>query len=79
MAVEAQSDVREWEQWPVLQRPARYSVAVIVFCLCAGLRFGLTQILGSTLPYTIFSLGILISGWYGGFGPGLLTTGLAGQ
>src|SRR5690349_11412426 len=50
-----------------------YAVAV----LCAGLivlaRLALTPILPTGYPFITLFIGVLVSAWYGGFGPGLAT------
>ena len=64
---------------PSLDRRARLRYAVAVGSLVLALRFSLTPILGVQLPTLIFYFypAIVVSAWFGGFGPGLLTTALS--
>jgi len=54
----------------------RYGFAVA--CAAAGVlaRIGLDALWGPKYPYLIFHPAVLLAAWLGGFGPGLLTTGL---
>jgi two-component system, chemotaxis family, CheB/CheR fusion protein len=56
----------------------RYIFAL--FCFAAGLltRLAFSGYLGTTLPFITFFPGVMLSAWYGGLGPGLLTTLLGG-
>jgi PAS domain S-box-containing protein len=64
---------------PLLDRPAWLGYAVAVGCLvlALALRFSLTPILGVHMPTLTFFPAIVVSAWFGGFGPGLLTTALS--
>jgi PAS domain S-box-containing protein len=64
---------------PSLDRPARlrYAVAIGSLVLALALRLSLTPILGVQLPTLTFPAAIVVSAWFGGFGPGLLTTALS--
>jgi PAS domain S-box-containing protein len=64
---------------PLGSRPAwlRYSFAVAAAFLAVLLRFALGVSAGPALPYLTFFAAVFVSAWYGGFGPGLVTTGLS--
>jgi two-component system sensor kinase FixL len=57
-------------------RPAllRYGVAVVAFALSLAFRYATRNAFGTTVPYLQFYPAVLIAAWYGGAGPGLLTT-----
>lgn len=55
---------------------ARWALALALVALATVLRLGLASWVGTTL-YLIFVPAVLGSAWYGGFGPGLLATGLS--
>jgi PAS domain S-box-containing protein len=57
---------------------ARYVFALVAVPLAALLRAGLDPLLGDTVPYIIFFPTVVLCAWYGGLGPGLLSTALAG-
>src|SRR6266852_8920907 len=61
---------------PFRSRPAwlRYSAAVAAAFLAVLLRFALGPAAGHALPYLSFFTFVILSAWYGGFGPGLVTT-----
>jgi PAS domain S-box-containing protein len=59
------------------RRRWRFGVAILVFVLSGLLRVLLHPILGLTVLYTTFFGGIMLSAWYGGLAPGLLTTVLS--
>ncbi|HKP10511.1 MAG TPA: DUF4118 domain-containing protein, partial [Blastocatellia bacterium] len=50
----------------------RYGVAVVVTALAALLRGLLEPVIGNEFPFITFFLGVAISAWYGGLGPGLV-------
>ena len=54
----------------------RYGVAVLVVCLAAGLTLLLPPIAHGT-PFLFFFAAVMLSAWYGGLGPALLTIILA--
>lgn len=56
---------------------ARYAVAVTAIAAAVGLRLLLHQWLGTSVPYLQFFGAILLTAFYGGFGPGALATALA--
>jgi signal transduction histidine kinase len=62
---------------PIPSNSYRYAFAVGVTLLALLLRLGLSPVLHATSPFMLFTLAAVISAWYGGFGPGLLST-LAG-
>lgn len=51
-----------------------YIVAFTASLAIAVLRFALTDMLGDVAPFLPFVLAVMLSGWYGGLGPGLLAT-----
>jgi PAS domain S-box-containing protein len=52
----------------------RYSVALLSFAFSLILRLSLSSEVGVKVPYIPFIPAIMVSGWYGGLGPGLLVT-----
>ena len=54
----------------------RYGVAVLVVCLAAGLTLLLPPVATGT-PFLFFFAAVILSAWYGGLGPALLTILLA--
>jgi PAS domain S-box-containing protein len=64
--------VPDWP-WPV-----RYSLAVGFAASAIALRAVLTVLWGYDLPFLTFFPAIALSAWTGGFGPGVLATGLCG-
>ncbi|MFT3767939.1 MAG: ATP-binding protein [Minicystis sp.] len=60
------------------RRLAAYAVAVIATVLLLGVRLGLNDVLHTRGSYVLFFLGILLSAWIGGFGPGSVATLLSG-
>ena len=61
------------EQRP-LPAQVRYFVALAVVGATFGLRLALIPFIGSDVPFISFLLAVVISSWFGGFGPGVLTT-----
>jgi PAS domain S-box-containing protein len=57
-------------------RLVRFSVAVLIAGAALLFRAALDPIIGNAARYTFFFLGVLVSAWFGGFGPGLLTTAI---
>ena len=51
----------------------RYALAVGVVALAFALRYGIYDTLDHRLPFSFFTTATLISAWYGGLGPGMLT------
>lgn len=52
----------------------RYGAAVVVFVAALILRYPLRGALGAGAPYLFFSPAVILASWYGGLGPGVLTT-----
>src|SRR4051794_21322375 len=52
----------------------RYTFAVAAFLLGLIARIVLSPALGPTVPYITFFPSVILSAWYGGFGPGVVTT-----
>jgi signal transduction histidine kinase/CheY-like chemotaxis protein len=61
-----------------VNRPAgiRYGIAIATFVVAALLRWALMPVFGSSLPYITFYPAIMVTAWYGGLAPGLLTTAM---
>ncbi len=53
---------------------ARYVVAIAAPIAALFIRFSFAPLLGDKVPYVTFFLATTISAFFGGFGPGLLTT-----
>src|SRR5215467_5842790 len=56
----------------------RYVFAIAVVAVATLARFALEPVLDLKAPFTLYFLGVVLSAWFGGFGPGLLATALAG-
>lgn len=54
--------------------PWRYAIALGSVAAGLALRFALTAVLGSTVPYITFFPAVMFAAWFGGFGPGILAT-----
>ena len=55
-----------------------YAIAVIASAIAAAVPYLLHPILGERFPLAAFPAAVVVAAWFGGFGPGLLTT-LAGS
>ncbi len=66
----------EHESHPLWTAVVRYGVAVLVVCLAAGLTLLLPPIAQGT-TFLFFFAAVMLSAWYGGLGPALLTIILA--
>lgn len=55
-----------------------YVVALLVTTVALMVRWPMWSLLGDSVPFITFFAAITLSGWYGGLGPGLLTTVLSG-
>jgi len=64
------------EQRPLSAR-IRYLVALGVVAATLGLRIILMPYLGREVPFISFFLSVVISSWFGGFGPGVLATAVS--
>src|SRR5689334_4946118 len=60
-----------------LTRTQRYSIAVLGVIVTALLRAALDPVLRTDLPLFLFVIPVILAGWYGGLGPGLLATFLS--
>ena len=60
--------------WPAL---FRYLAAIVAVGLSAVLRLWLYPVLGDTVPYITFFLGVALAAWIGGFGPAALAVALS--
>lgn len=54
----------------------RYGVALLSAVLAVFIRSLLTPLWGGQLPFLTLFPAVLVSAWYGGLGPGLVTTAL---
>jgi PAS domain S-box-containing protein len=54
----------------------RYGVALVIAALAVLLREALTPLWGHQLPFLTLFPAVYLSAWYGGLGPGLVTTAL---
>jgi PAS domain S-box-containing protein len=71
--------VRRWtSRVERLSRPARYAIAVAAAAGGLVLRLAFDPVWEGQLPFITLFPAIMVSAWVGGFGPGLLTTLLAG-
>lgn len=61
----------------VTARALRYAVAVLAVSGAALARWTLQPLLGDSLQYLLFVPAVMVAGWYGGFGPAALATGLS--
>src|SRR5581483_5969414 len=48
----------------------RYAVAVLVVAISTLLRHSLMTALGEGVPFILYFPAVVVSAWYGGFGPG---------
>jgi PAS domain S-box-containing protein len=60
--------------WPAI---FRYLAAFVAVGLSAGLRIWLHPVLGDSVPYITFFLGVALAAWIGGFGPSALAVALS--
>jgi PAS domain S-box-containing protein len=56
----------------------RYGVAVLVVGVALGVKVLLEPLISQDVPFLLLFGAIMVSAWYGGLGPGLLTMALAG-
>lgn len=64
--------------WAVRRfRWLQYGIAVLAVAAATGVRVLLNPLLSDAAPFLPFILAVLLSAWYGGLGPGLLSTGLS--
>lgn len=56
----------------------RYFVAVAVVTFVTLLRAPLAPLLGNSVPFILYYPAVVVAGWFGGFGPGLVATLLSG-
>ena len=62
----------EYEPHPLWTAVGRYGVAVLVVCLAAGLTRLLAPV-AEGIPFLFFFVAVMVSAWYGGFRPALVT------
>ena len=59
---------------PSLKQLAPYGVAVLSVALATVVRLGLNQLIGESAPLLlIFAIVVILTSWFGGFWPGLLS------
>jgi PAS domain S-box-containing protein len=56
----------------------RYGVAILVVGVALGIKLLLDPLIPQDVPFLLIFGAVMVSAWYGGLGPGLLTTVLAG-
>jgi PAS domain S-box-containing protein len=56
-----------------LKRLAPYGVAVLSVALATAVRLELDPLLGKSAPLLLFAIAVILTSWFGGFWPGLLT------
>lgn len=56
----------------------RYFVAVSVVAVVTLLRQPFSSLLGNSAPFTFYFPAVVVAGWFGGFGPGMVATLLSG-
>ena len=54
--------------------PSRYTVAIVTTLTALALRWLLSRWFGASSPFLFFTPAVMLSAWYGGMGPGLLST-----
>src|SRR2546421_2430454 len=64
-------DIGKTHAWP-----ARYGVALASAALAVLIRVLLTPLWGMKVPFITLYPAVAVSAWYGGLGPGLVTTAL---
>jgi PAS domain S-box-containing protein len=62
---------------PQLSAHIRYSVALGVVGATLAVRLALLPYLGRDVPFISFFLAVVVSSWFGGFGPGILATAVS--
>jgi PAS domain S-box-containing protein len=67
----------QWALAGVAALKSRYVVALAAFGGALLFRYVFRDRLGVTVPYLQFFPAIMLAAWYGGLGPGVLTTGLS--
>ena len=59
---------------PAIRQSNRYIVALLVLIVLIAIRSGMFVLFGTPTTFSLLVLGVLVSAWYGGLGPGLLVT-----
>jgi len=57
--------------------PLRYGLAVAVVVIAAALRVAITPVFGDRNELLFFYPAIMVAAWFGGLGPGLISTGFS--
>ena len=68
---------RDWLAPLPTEPVARYAPAIVAPLLALALRAALSPLLGEQAPTLIFVFAVVLAAWRGGFGPGILATGLS--
>src|SRR5262245_65850517 len=55
---------------------SRYTFTILAVTLATLLRFALTPFLDLEVPFIVYYPTVVLCAWYGGLGPGLLSTAL---
>jgi K+-sensing histidine kinase KdpD len=66
-----------WQRRSSAGDPRAYVVAVLLVAAALLVRWILRGWFGNNVPYLQFFPAIMVAAWYGGFGPGVLATGLS--
>lgn len=66
-----------WAQTGILPVVSRYLVAGGALAAALLFRYLVRDSLGLTVPYLQFYPAIIVAAWYGGLGPGVLTTAIS--
>jgi signal transduction histidine kinase/ActR/RegA family two-component response regulator len=69
--------MRQTTRTPIQQAVRGYSIAIGATAAVAAIRIAVSGTVGNFAPIVSFTIAITIAAWYGGFGPGLLATGLS--
>ena len=61
---------------PTVERPPhlRYAFALVATLLALGLKLAIDRWTPNVGPFLFFAFAVMLSAWFGGFGPGLLAT-----
>ncbi len=66
------------EKRSFIERPLwRYGFAVLAVAAATALKLLLAPVIQEETPFLLFAIALILSAWVGGWGPGLLATGLA--
>lgn len=54
----------------------RYGAALVAVLIVTVVRFAMQPLVSHEAPFLLFYMAVMATGWYGGFGPGVVTTAL---